>query len=227
MSRVATEGKYLYIQHCRTCHGEGGLGNTALAMKVQLRALGSREVQAQSDAEMKQTILLGKGQMRGATRLFSSNEADRLVAYLRTLSSVNEQSAPAQLSLQQQGTTPPPPIAGKSKPPKTLLVGNWANQNPNTPSITRLYIHYVPTGGTEVHAWGRCGGGECDWGEAPASPAPAALSVLWDQHFAVRRWLLSFDGQTRLLTLSEHTHYQDNSGRPDKDETSVFVRTGY
>ena len=123
----------------------------------------------------------------------------------------------------QQGMTPP--IERKSKPKKPLLVGNWTNQNPNTSGITRLFIHYMQSGDTAVHAWGSCGGGECDWGEAAALQASATLSVLWDQHFAVRRWLLSFDGQTRLLTLSEHSHYQDNSGRPDKDETSVFVRT--
>jgi cytochrome c553 len=148
MSRVATEGKYLYIQHCRTCHAEGGLGNTALAMKVQLRALGSREVQAQSDAELKQTILLGKGQMRGAAGLFGSNEADRLVAYLRTLSSANQPSVP------QPGRNSPPPPGYQAHPPGGQVVLSFTYVFVNgamksTGSITHQGNEWIESGTVE------------------------------------------------------------------------------
>src|SRR6266545_2123336 len=54
----ANEGKELYVKACRSCHGADGQGNPAIAkmMKVELRALGSQEVQSQSDAELKKAM---------------------------------------------------------------------------------------------------------------------------------------------------------------------------
>ena len=67
----ATEGKELYAKACRSCHGAEGQGNPAIAkmMKVELRPLGSPEVQSQSDAELKKAITEGKGKMKPVTSL--------------------------------------------------------------------------------------------------------------------------------------------------------------
>ncbi len=61
-----TEGKAVYDKSCKSCHGADGKGNPAIAkvMKVELRPLGSSEVQAKSDAELKKIITDGTGKMK-------------------------------------------------------------------------------------------------------------------------------------------------------------------
>src|SRR3989337_2263826 len=64
----ATAGKALYDKKCATCHGKLGEGNPNLAktLKVEFRHLGSKEVQAKSDDELKKVD-------RKSTRLNSSH----------------------------------------------------------------------------------------------------------------------------------------------------------
>jgi mono/diheme cytochrome c family protein len=82
----ATAGKELYGKKCASCHGAAGEGKAAIAktMKVELRHLGSKEVQAKSDADLKKDILEGRGKMKAVAGIDAS-AADDLVAYLRTL----------------------------------------------------------------------------------------------------------------------------------------------
>jgi mono/diheme cytochrome c family protein len=82
----ATAGKELYGKKCASCHGAAGEGKAAIAktMKVELRHLGSKEVQAKSDANLKKDILEGAGKMKAVAGI-DANAADDLVAYLRTL----------------------------------------------------------------------------------------------------------------------------------------------
>jgi len=81
-----TEGKEVYGTKCKTCHGDSGQGNPGLAkmMKVELRPLGSKEVQAQSDADLKKIITEGKGKMKPIAGL-SAKQVDDVVAFVRTL----------------------------------------------------------------------------------------------------------------------------------------------
>jgi mono/diheme cytochrome c family protein len=53
-------------------------------MKVEMRALGSKEVQAQSDADLKKIITGGKGKMKPVSTL-SPKQVDDVVAFIRTL----------------------------------------------------------------------------------------------------------------------------------------------
>jgi hypothetical protein len=53
-------------------------------MKVEIPALGSKEVQAKSDAELKKVITEGKGKMKPVAGL-SAKQVDNVVAFIRTL----------------------------------------------------------------------------------------------------------------------------------------------
>ena len=81
----AAAGKALYATKCKTCHGANGEGNPAIAkMKgVTMKALGSKEVQAKSDAQLKKDSTAGIGKMP-AVKLTDA-EASDVVAFLRTL----------------------------------------------------------------------------------------------------------------------------------------------
>jgi hypothetical protein len=53
-------------------------------LKVEIRPLGSKEVQTKPDADLKKDILSGTGKMKGVTGI-DAKGADDLVAYVRTL----------------------------------------------------------------------------------------------------------------------------------------------
>jgi mono/diheme cytochrome c family protein len=82
----AAAGKEIYSKKCVSCHGDAGEGkeNVAKMLKVEIRPLGSKEVQAKSDADLKKAILEGTGKMKGVTGI-DAKGADDLIAYLRTL----------------------------------------------------------------------------------------------------------------------------------------------
>ena len=82
----APDGKEVYMKSCKTCHGAEGHGNPAIAkvMKVEMKALGSKEVQAKSDDDLKATITKGTGKMKAVAGL-SAKQIDDVVAFVRTL----------------------------------------------------------------------------------------------------------------------------------------------
>jgi len=77
-------GKELYGKKCASCHGAAGEGKDTVAktFKVQIPHLGSKEVQAKSDADLRKVMLEGTGKMRGIKDI-DAKTADDLVAYLR------------------------------------------------------------------------------------------------------------------------------------------------
>jgi mono/diheme cytochrome c family protein len=79
-------GQAAFDKTCKACHGPNGEGNPKIAqmMKVTMRPLGSKEVQAKSDAEIKKIITEGSGKMKPVTRL-TAKEVDEVVAFVRTL----------------------------------------------------------------------------------------------------------------------------------------------
>ena len=81
-----TEGKAVYDKSCKTCHGAEGQGNPGLAkmMKVEMKALGSKEIQAKSDEDLKNVITKGSGKMKPVPGL-SGKQVDDVIAFVRTL----------------------------------------------------------------------------------------------------------------------------------------------
>ena len=82
----AQAGKAAYDRACKSCHGATGAPNAAIAkaMKVEMRDLGSNEVQSQSDAELKAVITDGKGKMK-PVKTVTGADVDNVVAFMRTL----------------------------------------------------------------------------------------------------------------------------------------------
>lgn len=83
---AAADGKAVFDAKCKGCHAADGSGNQGIAkmMKITLRHLGSAEVQAKSDAELKKDITAGNGKMKPVAGL-AAKQVDDVVAYLRTL----------------------------------------------------------------------------------------------------------------------------------------------
>jgi mono/diheme cytochrome c family protein len=82
----AAAGKDLFSKKCASCHGAAGEGkeNIAKTLKVEMRQLGSKEVQAKSDDDLKKGILEGVGKMKPVAGI-DAKGADDLVAFMRTL----------------------------------------------------------------------------------------------------------------------------------------------
>jgi mono/diheme cytochrome c family protein len=76
---AAADGKAVYDAKCKGCHKADGSGMAAMKMKP----LGSAEVQAKSDADLKKVITTGVGKMKAQS--VTDAQATDLVAYIRTL----------------------------------------------------------------------------------------------------------------------------------------------
>jgi mono/diheme cytochrome c family protein len=81
----AQAGKDVYDKSCKGCHGADGSGNPAIAkaMKLELKHLGSKEVQAKTDAVLKKETLEGVGKMKPVK--LTEKQATDVVAFIRTL----------------------------------------------------------------------------------------------------------------------------------------------
>jgi cytochrome c6 len=82
----AAAGKAVYTSKCAMCHGADGAGKDTMAkmLKVEFKHLGSKEVQAKSDADLKKEINEGTGKMK-PVKLASDADMANLIAYVRTL----------------------------------------------------------------------------------------------------------------------------------------------
>ena len=80
-------GAVLYKTKCASCHGADGKGATAVGKADSIRALGSQEVQGQSDAFLATVIASGKGKMPPYGKSLKAEQITALVAYIRSLAS--------------------------------------------------------------------------------------------------------------------------------------------
>ncbi|MFN8685386.1 MAG: c-type cytochrome [Acidobacteriota bacterium] len=78
-------GKAAYDVSCKKCHGADGTPVAAIAkmMKVEMRHLGDKAVQAKPDAELKKETVDGIGKMKAMPQV--AKDADNIVAFMRTL----------------------------------------------------------------------------------------------------------------------------------------------
>jgi cytochrome c6 len=85
-SVAADAGGDLFATKCASCHGKDGSGNTPMGKNLQLRDLGSADVQKMSDKDLKNIIEKGKApKMPAYGGKLSDTQIDDLVKYIRTL----------------------------------------------------------------------------------------------------------------------------------------------
>jgi len=82
----AKAGEDTFNKSCKMCHGDKGATpnpNIAKMFGVPIPVLGSKDVQAKSDADLKTVITQGKGKMPKTT--VTGGDVDNVIAYVRTL----------------------------------------------------------------------------------------------------------------------------------------------
>ena len=79
----AADAGALWGQHCASCHGKDGSGNTAMGKKLGVKDY-SKD-QGFSDAEAANVIKNGKGKMKAYKDKLSDADVKALVAYVRSL----------------------------------------------------------------------------------------------------------------------------------------------
>lgn len=82
----AAAGKEVYAKACKTCHGPTGEANPSMVkmMKVEIKNLGSHDVQSLGDEDLKKIITDGKGKMQPIHSV-TGKSVDDVIAYIRTL----------------------------------------------------------------------------------------------------------------------------------------------
>ncbi len=73
----------LWGQHCASCHGKDGSGNTTMGKKLGVKDY--TKEQGFSDAEAANVIKNGKGKMKAYKDKLSDADVKALVAYVRSL----------------------------------------------------------------------------------------------------------------------------------------------
>jgi cytochrome c6 len=85
MPLAAQDGPGLYKARCAMCHGADGKGETPIGKKMNIRDLGSAEVQKQTDAELSTIISKGKNKMPAFEGKLTAEQIGQLVAHIREL----------------------------------------------------------------------------------------------------------------------------------------------
>ena len=76
----AADARALRPQHCASCHGKDGSGNTAMGKKLGVKDY--TKEQSFSDAEAANVIKNGKGKMKAYKGKLSDADVKALVAYV-------------------------------------------------------------------------------------------------------------------------------------------------
>lgn len=81
---AAEDAAALWKAKCASCHGADGTGATPMGKKMNLRDLGSAEVQKMTDAQLIEITTKGKNKMPAYEGKLSADQIKALVAHMRT-----------------------------------------------------------------------------------------------------------------------------------------------
>jgi|SRR5215468_655423 len=73
-----------YKSKCAVCHGADGTGDTPMGKKLGVKSYKSPDVQKASDADLKNSVINGKGKMP-AYKTLTAEQIDGLLKYTREL----------------------------------------------------------------------------------------------------------------------------------------------
>lgn len=82
---AAGDGAALYKARCAMCHAIDGSGDTTVGKSMKVPDLRSPKIQTQSDAQLYDVIVKGKGKMPAYERTIGADNCKELVAYIRQL----------------------------------------------------------------------------------------------------------------------------------------------
>ena len=86
---AAVDGAALFAQKCAACHGKTGAADTPVAKAKNIKALGSTDVQAKTDADLTEMIANGgKNKTKGhdfKSKGLNDEQIKSLVTFIRTL----------------------------------------------------------------------------------------------------------------------------------------------
>lgn len=132
-------------------------------------------------------------------------------------------TAPA-ASPQTADTAAPAPVdntATAPDSPAATLDGNWANEDPAAPGITRMSIR--SEGSTVfVQMWTHCDADECAW-EEQSIPLANPLELTWKTGVATNLQTITLLDDGRLQ-VDEQIQFTDGSGRGDVGLTSYLIK---
>ncbi len=101
--------------------------------------------------------------------------------------------------------------------------GTWMNTDTNTHGLTKVVVKGAG-GKASVHVWGKCSPQDCDWGWSNCnSYSDGHLSTQYRSDIAERNLTITMP-TSGTLKVQMHTHFIDNSDRPDQDATYTFRR---
>ena len=72
----------IFKEKCAPCHGDDGAGTT-LGIRLHVKDLRSKEVQAQSSKALAETVTSGKGLMPAFGTRLDSDQIQKLIEYVR------------------------------------------------------------------------------------------------------------------------------------------------
>jgi cytochrome c6 len=81
----ADAGAETFKARCAPCHGATGKGDTTIGKHLNLRDLGSEDVQKKTDDELEAIIIRGKGKMPAYEHRLSKEQIQSLVKLIRSL----------------------------------------------------------------------------------------------------------------------------------------------
>jgi hypothetical protein len=116
-------------------------------------------------------------------------------------------------------TRPPSVVSTAPSGKLDQYVGVWHNENPQTNGITRVEITNR-LGDLAIHIWGRCHPTDCDNGAHPLESVSNGDSLNYTADFKFKvdtgSVAMSANGDLELTT---HSHFTDESRRPDYQAT--------